>query len=113
MTWKPSNSGCPRSGPGVRFAELFRFSPGLEISKRPPDGMRGIKHVIFATRSAQQVERDETRLLMQVHFTRKPHLLENLLRAGLNFEAVHGDVHVVHLFCGKKQRAGAGVSSGT
>ena len=77
----------------VRHAERIRPRPRLERLVALPDRVRGVQDVVLAIRPAQQVELDEARHRLQVAVARGPHVLEILLGALGDHEAVHGNEH--------------------
>src|SRR4051794_5730105 len=81
------------AGPRMRGTKSIRFGPGLERGVVRPHGVRGVQRVVLELGSAQQMEFDEARHLVQMSIARKPDLLEGSLGALGDAEAVHGVVH--------------------
>jgi hypothetical protein len=60
----------------VGLAELFGFGPILEIGVSVPNSVRGIKYVVLALGTLEEIKRNETVQFVQIAFATHPELLE-------------------------------------
>lgn len=89
----PQRQGWSLPGTGMRGPEFFRSGPADESIVRRPDGMRGIKDVIFHRRPTKKLEADKSGHGSEQHITIQPFFAKSLFAVRPDPEAVHGNIH--------------------
>jgi len=90
---RPDIERLVAGGAGMSLAEGLGPRPGKEVLLRAPNGVRGIEHMILALWAFEQMEGNEARHLVEMRFTRHPHLLEIVLGSLPHLESIHGNEH--------------------